>query len=220
MTSADPRTGFSLAYELRPDDFKDFFRTQPSRKSARRGWLFFAVTCTVIAAILTAFTVTVDLKAGAGQSATAPGWLYVVTVGVWGGVAFSCFFVRVLSPSRLARHMFDESPSDHGRHHEDVGPGGIFATKPDGSQVISPWSIFGRVTETEVAFNLLDHDDRVRCVLLKRGLANPDLIPALREFLHHSVDGQSPARGEENDSARGRSIRSILGGRRSGGDLR
>jgi hypothetical protein len=198
MTSADPRTGFSLAYELRPDDFKDFFGAQPKRKFLRTRRLFIAVMYTVIGAILTAFAVTLDLKAGGNQSSGAPGWIYGVTVIAWGGVVYSGFVLWRLSPSRLARRTWDENPSLHGRHHENVGPSGVFATAPDGSQTLTPWSVFDRVTETGIAFNLFDHDDRVRCVLPKRGLASPDLIPALRKFLRHSVDGQSSMSEDED----------------------
>ncbi len=198
MTSGDPQTGFSLAYELRPDDFKDFFRTQPKMRYLRTCSVFNAMMCTVIGAILTAFTVTLDLKATGNQSSGAPGWIYVVTVGVWGGVVYSGFVLWRLSPSRLARRTWDESPSLRGRHHENVGPSGIFATAPDGRQALTPWSVFDRVTETGIAFNLFDRDDHMRSVLPKRGLASPDLIPALREFLHHSVDGQSPMSEDED----------------------
>lgn len=63
---------------------------------------------------------------------------------------------------------------------------------PDGTQTYTPWSALAGMRETKDAFCLLGHNGAVRVVLPMRGLEDPHLIPALREFLNHSVNGQPP----------------------------
>jgi hypothetical protein len=193
MTGTAPEAGFSLAYELKPDDFEEIYRAEPTRKRLRTGWAFAAVPFVLVSAILTIFTVTVDLKAGANNSSGAPGWIYVVDATMWGLAAFPSLLVWRLSPRRLARRYWDDNVGRHGRYHDEVGPGGLVARAPDGSQVSVPWAAIVRVDETDRAFSAVDYDDQVRIVLPKRGLASPDLVPALREFLNNSAGGQPPA---------------------------
>ena len=85
---------------------------------------------------------------------------------------------------RLSRREWDRNPRLHGRHHDEVGTGGLITRAPDGTEVFTPWAVIARIDENDRVFSAVGHDDRVRVILPKRGLASPDLIPRLREFLN------------------------------------
>lgn len=186
MTGAAPETGFSLAYELEPDDFKDFYEAMPKRKLRRTQYV-------LIGAILAILAITLDLTARANNSSGAQGWTYLVAASTWILVARSGWKVWRLSPRRLARRHWDINVQLHGRHHDEIGPGGVITRAPDGTQAFTPWAVIASIDENDRAFSAVDHDDRVRVILPKRGLASPDLIPPLREFLDHSAGGQPSA---------------------------
>jgi hypothetical protein len=157
----------------------------------------------LIGAAFTAVIVALDLPSVVKNSSGAPGWMYVVDAVIWFLVVSWGRIVWRLSPKRLARRTWRINVQLHGRHHDEVGPGGMTCTAADGTQVLIPWASIDRIRETEHAFHLIDHRGAVRDALPKRGLPSPDLIPALREFLNRSVDGQPPTAAP--DSAAGES---------------
>jgi YcxB-like protein len=187
MTGAASETGFSLAYELEPDDFIDLYQALPKRKFRRTQRGFLTVVYALIAAILAIFVITLDLRAKANGTSGAPDWLHGVDAGLWVVAIYSGWVFWRLSPRRLARRQWNSNVPVHGRHHDEVGPGGIITQAPDGTQGFIPWTVIARIDESDRAFNAFDHDDRLRMILPKRGLASPDLIPRLREFLNHSA---------------------------------
>lgn len=194
MTSADPGPGFSLTYELEPDDLKEVYVARPKRKRRRSYAMLNTVLWAVLVAALTAVTVALDLPSVVKDTSGTPGWLYVVDAVIWGLVAYGARLVWRLSPTRFARRARRIiRQRGGGRHHDEVGPGGVTCIEPDGTQVFTPWTGIDRIRETERAFHLFNHRDAMRALLPKRGLSSPDLIPALREFLNRSVDGQPPA---------------------------
>jgi hypothetical protein len=150
-----------------------------------------AVPWALIGAAFTAVTVALDLPSVVKSSSGAPGWMYVVDGVIWGGlVAYLARIAWRLSPKRLGRRAWRVHAALRGRHRDEVGPNGVRCTAPDGTEMFIPWSTIGRIGETGHAFHLIDHHGAVRNALPKRGLPSPDLIPALREFLHRSVDVQ------------------------------
>jgi hypothetical protein len=157
----------------------------------------------LIGAVFTTVTVAFNLTSVVKNSSGAPGWMYVVDAVIWFLVVYWGGIVWRLSPKRLARRSWRINVQLHGCHHDEVGPGGMTCTAPDGTQVFIPWASIDHLRETEHAFHLIDHRGDVRNALPKRGLPSPDLIPALREFLNRSVDGQPPTAAP--DSAAGES---------------
>jgi YcxB-like protein len=190
MTSTGPETDFSLTYELQPDDLQDLFATRPERKRRRARVIYATVIWALLDAALTAVTVALDLPSVVKNSPGAPSWMYVVDATIWLFVINGAIIVWRLSPKRLVRRAWRSSTQLHGRHHDEVGPGGITYTQPDGLQIVTPWNRFDYIRETEHAFHLIDHRGATQTTLPKRGLPSPDLIPALREFLNRSVNGQ------------------------------
>jgi hypothetical protein len=194
MTSADPVAGFSLTYELQLDDLLDLFAASAERKRRRGRLIFSALVYLLIGAAFTAVMVELDRLSVVRNSSGAPSWMYVVDAVIWLGVALCAVTVWRLSPKRLARRTWRASLQLHGRHRDEVGSGGVTTIQPDGTQTSIPWANFGSIRETEKVFELLDHRSATWVILPKRGLPRPDLIPALREFLHRSVNGRpSPA---------------------------
>jgi hypothetical protein len=162
-----------------------------------------AVIWALIGAAFTAVIVALDLTSVVKDSSGAPAWMFPVDVGSWFVAVYRGYIVWRLSPKRLARRAWRNNTQLHGRHHDEVGPGGITWTAPDGTQMLIPWASIDHIRETEHAFHLIDHRGAVRNALPKRGLPSPGLIPALREFLNRSVDGQPPTAAQ--DSAAGES---------------
>ena len=164
--------------------------------SATVGWA-------LIGAVFTAVIVAFDLPSVVKNSSGAPDWMYAIGLASWFMVVYWARIVWDLSPKRIARRAWHSEAQLHGRHHDEVAPGGMTCTAPDGTQVLIPWASIDRIRETEHAFHLIDHHGAVRNALIKRGLPSPDLIPPLREFLNRSVDGQPPTVAP--DSAAGES---------------
>ena len=149
--------------------------------------MFAAVIWALFGAVLTAVTVALNLRSVVRSSSAAPSWMYLVDVVIWGLVAYWGYIIWRLSPKRLARRWWRSNVQLHGRHHDQVSPGGITYTAADGTQVLIPWTTIDDVRETEHSFLLIDHRGVVRNSLPKRGLSSPDLIPALREFLNSFI---------------------------------
>lgn len=191
MTSTDPGADFSLTYELQADDLQDLFATRPERKWRQARFIYATVMWALLGAALTAVTVALNLPSVVKNSSGAPSWMYIVDAAVWFFVICCGVTVWRLSPKRLARRTWRSNTQLHGCHHDEVGPGGINCTAPDGIQMLIPWASIDYIRETEHAFHLIDHRGATRNTLPKRGLPSPDLILALREFLNRSVDGQS-----------------------------
>lgn len=192
MTSADPGAGFSLTYELQPGDLQDLFATRPERKHRRTRVIFATAMSTLTGATLTAITVALDLPSVVKNSSGAPSWMYVIDAAIWFFVANGAVIAWRLSPKRLARRAWRSETQLHGRHRDEVGPGGISCLAPDGTQLSTPWATIDYIRETENAFHLIDHRGATLTTLPKRGLPGPNLIPNLREFLNHSVNRQPP----------------------------
>jgi hypothetical protein len=193
----DPRRGteFSLSYELRPEDLQQLVssRARAKRKDLRTRAVFGIILMGILAAFLTAFTAALDLTSAAKGSSPAPSWMYAVDVILW---CLVFFYVRAawrLSPKRMARRAWEESPQAHGRHRDLVDQAGLTGIGPDGAWGMVPWATLSQVDENGDAFKLIDHDGETRAVLPKRGLAHPGSIPALREFLNRSVAARSAA---------------------------
>jgi hypothetical protein len=187
MPTTDPGTGFSFTYELQPYDLEDMCAAEQKRRHRRTRAMVAAVSWVLLGAAFTAVTVALNLRSLVKDSSGAPGWMYVVDVVIWTLVANWASIIWRLSPRRLARRFWNSNVQLHGRHHDRVDPDGIAYTAPDGTQVRIPWPSIDNVRETERSFLLIDHRGDVRICLPKRGLSSPDLIPALREFLNHSV---------------------------------
>ena len=109
------------------------------------------------------------------------------------------FIIWHLGTKRLARCAWRASARLHGRHQDKLGPGGIASTEPDGTQALVPWASIDRIRETKRDFHLIDYHGAVRVALPKRGLGNPDLLPALRELPRR---GHVERGGRQNPSAR------------------
>lgn len=193
MTSMGPMEGFSLTYELQPDDLQELIATD-TRRRGRRRLIGAAVGWALINAAFTAVMVALDLPSVVKNSSGAPSWMYVVNAAIWFFVIYCAVAAWHLKPKRLTLRFWRRNPQYHGIHRDEVSSSGITAVAPDGTQVSTPWASIAQIRETEKAFHLLDQHDAIRCVLPKRGLPSPDLIPALREFLNRSINGQqSPA---------------------------
>src|SRR5450756_3062268 len=83
MTSADPGAGFSLNYELQPDDLQDSIAARPQRKRQRTRLIFATVGWALIDAAFTAVTVALDLPSVVKNAEGAPSWMYVVDAAIW-----------------------------------------------------------------------------------------------------------------------------------------
>jgi len=193
MTCARPDVSFSLAYELQPGDIADIATTSPARKRRRIRLIGGLAAWAPLAAAFTAVTVALDRPSVVKDSPGAPAWMYGIDVVTWLLAGVMGIAAWRLSPNRLARRAWRKSPRDHGRHRDELSPAGVTSISPDGSEHFSPWTTLARVLETNNAFHLLTDDESFRHELPKRGLPSPDLIPALREFLNHSVGRQPPA---------------------------
>lgn len=192
MTSTDPGVGFSLTYELQPGDLQDLFAARPGRKWRKARFIYTTVMWALIGSVLTSVTVALDLPSVVKNSPGAPSWMYVVDAAIWFSVTYCGVIVWRLSPKRLARRAWRSNTQLHGRRHDEVGLGSISCTTPDGIQIAIPWANIDHIRETENAFHLINHRGATLTTLPKRGLSSPDLIPALREFLNRSVNGQPP----------------------------
>lgn len=192
MTSPGTGMGFSLVYEMRPDDLEEAFTADAARRRRRSRMALSLAAWVLIAAFFTAVTVALDHPSVVKASSGAPSWMYPVDVVSW-LLALSCAEVTWrLSPKRLARRTLRTHPEFQGSHRDEVDPGGVTSIAPDGTKAFTPWPVLVRVSETKHAFHLLDHTGGARHGLPKRGLPSPDLIPALREFLNHSVSEPPP----------------------------
>lgn len=184
---------FSLAYDVQPDDIQELMTSAPRRRARRNRVLFDAVVMALIGVILTAVTVALDLPSVVKNSSGAPSWMYVVDAFIWLYVVLRSIRLWRTAPKRLTRRVWRNHPEFHGRHLDEVGPGGVRNVAPNGAQRIFPWTQVGSIRETENAFYLLDHHGRVLMSLPKRGLASPDLITPLRDYLSRSVVNGQPA---------------------------
>jgi YcxB-like protein len=192
MSSAAPEAGFSLTYELQPDDLIGLQVPEAWRRRQRTRLMYATVGWALIGAAFTAVIAAFDLPSVVKDSSGAPGWMYPIDLGFWFVVVYFGRIVWGLSLKRIARRAWRTNVQLHGRHHDEVATDSMTCTAPDGTQVIIPWASIDRIRETEHAFHLIDHHGAVRNSLPKRGLPSPDLIPALREFLNRSVDRQPP----------------------------
>lgn len=191
MKNSDFETEFALVYELCPGDLRDVIEKIPGRKDKRFRAISAAVWVVLFAAGFSAVTIALELPSVVKNSTGAPSWMYVVCVILW---YFAVKFVLVswrMSPKRIARRAWRKYSRIRGIHRDEVGSDGVSDTEPDGTQTIIPWARIDDIRETGNNFCLVDHHGSVVCVLPKRGLSTPDLVPALREFLNHSVYGKS-----------------------------
>ena len=184
MTDPDPNTGFTLSYSITADDLKEVLTRNPALRRRRARLIPGLVAWALLALLFTAAAVTQAQRSG--QLSPADGLLLILWLPILGIVAV----LLRLSPQRLARTALRKQQRLHGRHTIKVGSDGVTTIEPDGSQGFSPWTTIDRIHETGQAFHLFDIDGRMRARLPKRGLGNPDLIPALRDFVHRSVDDQ------------------------------
>lgn len=192
MASTDPGAGFSITYEAQPEDLQDVIAARPQRRRRRVRITVATAVWAVIGVALTAITVALDLPSVVKNSTGAPSWMYVVDVVLWFFVAKGAVVTWRLSPKRLARRVWRSNPQIRGSHHAEVEPGGISHARPDGTQMSSPWANIDRIRETESAFHLVNRRGATWSTLPKRGLADPDMVPALREFLNHSTNQRQP----------------------------
>jgi len=190
MASTDPGVRFSLTYELEPGDLQDLFAARPGRKWRQARFIYATVVWALLGAALTAVTVALDLSSVVKNSSGAPSWMYVVDAAIWFFVAYCGVIVWRLIPKRRARRAWRGNTHLRGRRHDEVGPGSISCTTPDGTQIVIPWTNIDYIRETGNSFHLINHRGVTLTTLPKRGLPSPDLIPALREFLNRSVKGQ------------------------------
>lgn len=192
MTSTDPSAGFSITYEAQPEDLQDVIAARPQRRRRRARITFAAAVWALIGGAFTAITVALDCPAVVKNSSGAPSWMHVVDVVIWFFVAKGAVAAWRLSPKRLARRIWRSNPQVRGSHHTEVGSRGISHIGPDGTQISTPWANIDRIRETENAFHLVNRRGATFGTLPKRGLADPDLVPALREFLYHSTNQRQP----------------------------
>jgi RimJ/RimL family protein N-acetyltransferase len=192
---------------MRPEDLQVLIAASKPRRRRRIRVAAGLAAWTVIAIGLTAVTVGLDHPSLIKGSSGAPGWLYVIDAFGWLVVVSMAGVTMRLSPKLMARRTWSARPESHGRYLEDVGPRGVASLAPDGTQTYTPWSALAGMRETKDAFCLLGHDGAVHVVLPGRGLEDPQLIPALREFLNHSVNGQPPI---ESPSAGKRSTSKLM----------
>ena len=168
MASVDPGAEFSLTYEVQPDDLGEIWAAEPEMRRLRTRAVFSTVLLALLCALLTAFTVVVEFKSVAERSSGVPGWIYVVDLVLWGLVIWGSFIH--LAPghetTRQAR-LAGQCPAPRPPPRQ---------ARPRGHSL-----------------HLIDYHGAVRVALPKRGLGNPDLLPALREFLIRSTGGQSLA---------------------------
>jgi hypothetical protein len=192
MTSTDPGACFSITYEAQLEDLQDVIAARPQRRRRRARITFATAVWALIGVAFTAITVALDLPAVVRNSSGAPSWMYIVDVVMWFFVAKGAVVAWRLSPKRLARRVWRSNPQVRGSHHTEVGPSGISHIGPDATQMSTPWANIDRIRETENAFHLVNRRGATWSILPKRGLADPDLVPALREFLNHSTNRRQP----------------------------
>lgn len=188
MTTASPGASFSLTYELQPDDLQELLTARFQRKRQRARLIFAWALMNAVFITLATVTVALVLPSVVKNAGGAPSLLYVVDAAIWVFVARGAVAVWRMSPKRLARRVWRSNSQLHGRHQDQVGPGGITWIAPDGTQESTPWADIDYIHETENHFHLIDHHGATLSTLPKRGLPSPGLIPALREFLNHSVN--------------------------------
>jgi hypothetical protein len=205
MSDADRSPRFSLAYEIQPSDVAEMYRMDRRLRRRRLRNLMALVVWVFLAAACTTITVLLDEPSLVRGSSGAPGWLYLMDGCFCFVSAWSALINWRLRPMALARRVVRKWPASHGVHREEVSLAGVTWTAPDGTEGFRPWAKFASVRETEHSF-LLESPEARLYALTKRGLASPDLVPALREFLENAVAGQlpvdpSPAAAEPPPSA-------------------
>jgi hypothetical protein len=188
---------FELSYELTQSDYIKSYAADRRRERTRaRAWFRFAVFL-ALSLVFLATAAAMSLPAADGTRTNATGWLALVFAF---GLLFLLLAARAgrvavrLRPTLMVRRTWQRNPQLHGRYRDEVGPAGVTTIEPNGTEVFQPWSDLVRVTEGEDAFALLGRSGEVRCALPKRGLASPDFVPGLREFLDRSV-GRQPTAG-------------------------
>lgn len=195
VISSDRSPVFSLAYDLEPGDLRDGCVAAPGRRSMRTQAAIHLGAWGFVAVVLTLVTVALNEPTMVKDSAGAPGWMYAVDTAGWLLAARGIRPLIWLSPRQMTRRAWRAHPELHGRHRDDVTDLGITWIAPDGMEVFTPWSAVTGISETDRAFHLLDDHGDVRHELPKRGLASPDLIPPLRQFMNQAVDTPRPATG-------------------------
>jgi hypothetical protein len=196
MGGPRPETGFSLSYELQPGDLAEMIGASPRVKRSRTRNLFTVVLWALLGVAFTAITIALNHPSVVKDSHGAPSWMYVIDGVIWVLVFAGAILVWRTNPKRLARRTWRNNHRLHGRNHDEIDSRGVTWTSPDGSQAFIPWATLARVRETDRAFVLQDDDGDGLAVLPKRGLHNPELIPALREFLNRSAGELSAAAPE------------------------
>lgn len=186
MVSAGPGPSFSLTYEVTAEDLREMLAISPILRRRRRRRAISFAGWAVLAPVATA-----------GVAGQGPGLGDASLLGLaflfWLLCLISALTLVRFSPRQVARRYRHNHPELAGVHRDEVGPGGVTCVMPTGISVFMPWHTFAGLRETERAFYLLDDEGDCRQALPKRGLASPDLIPPLREFLAGAVGGQSAA---------------------------
>jgi hypothetical protein len=101
----------------------------------------------------------------------------------------------------VAPELRQRAGSLSGRGQDIVSTSGLTCLSADGASCHWTWDGFSRVAETERAFYLMTDRDLPGEVLQKRGLADPGLIPELRDFLRRSVENRG--RGADDSATQG-----------------
>lgn len=177
VVDRDAPVEFTLNYEVQLDDLVDACKISPARRRRRS-----RVTWRVMAWVLLSWIGVIDLRRGG-----APSWLYGMNGVTWFIALINGLLIWSLSPRKMAKRAWRQTPTLHGHARDLVGGDGVTRTLPVGTRIYRPWTVFAEVEETERAFHLIDDRDRT-VTLPKRGLADSSLVPVMRDFLYGSVD--------------------------------
>jgi hypothetical protein len=186
--TVDAGPAFSLEYSLKADDLTDLHSTDDKLRS-RRGFLAWLVALCIAVAMFPIIQRVQGVWSLGSRDAVAYISMLVVMLTLAIGIGLAWWRME---PSRLARLNYKRHPEIHGRHRDDIGPGGVTVISPDGSQTFTPWSAIASIRETSQAFVLRDGNGEARVVLPKRGLHDPALIPALGNYVLEAVGTHRP----------------------------
>ena len=186
MPPAGPGPSFSLTYEVTAEDLREMLATSPILRRRRRRRAVSFAGWAVLAPVATA---------GVAGEGPGPGDASLLGLAFlfWLLCLISALTMVRFSPRQVARRYLHNHPELAGVHREEVGPSGVTYVMPSGISMFMPWHTLAGVRETDRAFYLLDDEDRCKQALPKRGLAGPDLIPRLREFLAGAIGGAQAA---------------------------
>jgi hypothetical protein len=182
MSTGDIPHGFTITYEMRPDDFVDLMKTSAAGRRHRHRY-----TVSVVVWALLPVVIAADELEVRHQGTTVPSWVYAAQVFA---VLIALFYGRALwrlSPRRLGARAWRRAPGFHGRAQDVIDDTGVSSTSPDGTRQYWPWTAITRVVETEQAFYLMNGRGEPAVALPKRGLTDPGLVPELRDFIQRSV---------------------------------